>query len=671
MDIPLLPDIARMFCLSLLVLLVCCKIRLPSIVGLLISGVLCGPTAFGLVENVKAVELLAEVGVVMLMFTIGLEMSGAELSRLKKPVFLGGTAQVGATILIFTPLSLSSGHSMTEGVFFGCIAALSSTAIVLSLYQQKAQSESPQGRLALAVLIFQDLAIVPMMLLIPLMSGQQNAGAVELLLSGARTVAVLGGCWVLAKHVLPRLMLMIVRSRSQELLLIGTLGICLTIAIGTAWLGLSLSLGAFMAGLLLAESEYSLSVVEGVLPFKMIFTSLFFISIGMLLDVDFAFTHVGPILLLAVALLLFKTLAALAAMLLLRYPLRICIMAAMSISQIGEFSFVLARSGVEAGLLDSLGYQVFLASSILTMVATPFMMGAAPVVAGKIASFFGGRGGHDSAGEKEYGAAGETTDELRDHLMIIGFGIGGKHLARTARKAGIPYVVLEMNPDTVSRYRDTEPIHHGDASDPMTLEHYGVKRARVLAVVISDSAAVRGVIHSAHKLNPNLNIVARTRFVSEDAELRQLGAQAVISEDFETSIEIFVQVLSYYLVPQQTITGFVQEIRGEHYRMARDLNLPGRNFSLEDARLSDHAVSALLVEPGAAVTGKSLLELNLRRLHNVTVVGILRKGQTLPSPGGEDRLEEGDTVYLFADAESLGKVTPLFLPEADLMKGAA
>lgn len=663
MDIPLLPDIARMFCLSLLVLLVCCKIRLPSIVGLLISGVLCGPTAFGLVENVRAVELLAEVGVVMLMFTIGLEMSGEELSRLKKPVFLGGTAQVGATILIFTPLSLVSGHSITEGVFFGCVAALSSTAIVLSLYQQKAQSESPQGRLALAVLIFQDLAIVPMMLIIPLLSGQQSAGAVQLLLSGARTVAILGGGWLLAKHVLPRLMLMVVRSRSRELLLIGTLGLCLAIAVGTAWLGLSLSLGAFIAGLLLAESEYSLSVVEGVLPFKMIFTSLFFISIGMLLDVDFAFTHVGPILLLAVALLLFKTLAALAAMLLLRYPLRTCLMAAMSISQIGEFSFVLARSGVEAGLLDSFGYQVFLASSILTMVATPFMMGAAPVVAGKVASLFGGRGEEDAAGEED-GSAGETAGGLRDHLMIIGFGIGGKHLARTARKAGIPYVVLEMNPDTVSRYRDTEPIHHGDAGDPMTLEHYGVKHARVLAVVISDRAAVRGVIHEARKLNPSLNIVARTRFVSEEAELRQLGAQAVISEDFETSIEIFVQVLGYYLVPQQTITGFVQEIRGEHYRMVRDLNLPGRNFSLEDARLSDHAVSAVLVEPGAAVAGRSLLELDLRRLYNVTVVGILRKGQTLPSPGGEDRLQEGDTAYLFADAESLGKVIPLFTPEA-------
>lgn len=661
MDIPLLPDIARMFCLSLLVLLVCCKLRLPSIVGLLISGVLCGPTAFGLVENVRAVELLAEVGVVMLMFTIGLEMSGEELSRLKKPVFLGGTAQVAATILVFLPLSMAGGHSVAEGVFFGCIAALSSTAIVLSLYQQKAQSESPQGRLSLAVLIFQDLAIVPMMLLIPLLSGQQNAGAAELLLSGARTVGVLGGGWVLAKHVLPRLMLMIVRSRSRELLLIGTLGICLAIAIGTAWMGLSLSLGAFMAGLLLAESEYSLSVVEGVLPFKMIFTSLFFISIGMLLDVGFAFTHVGPILLLTLALLLFKTLAALAAMLLLRYPLRVCVMAAMSISQIGEFSFVLARSGVDAGLLDKLGYQVFLASSILTMVATPFMMNAAPWIAGKLAGF-GRHKDADDAAWAEHG--GETPDELRDHLMIIGFGIGGKHLARTARKAGIPYVVLEMNPDTVSRYRDSEPIHHGDASDPMTLEHYGVKRARVLAVVISDSAAVRGVIDGAHKLNPNLKIVARTRFVSEEAELRQLGAQAVISEDFETSIEIFAQVLGYYLVPQQTITGFVREIRGEHYRMARDLNLPGGKFSLEEARLSDHAVSALLAEPGAAVTGKSLLELNLRRLHNVTVVGILRKGQTLPSPGGEDRLEEGDIAYLFADAESLGKVAPLFSPES-------
>ncbi len=644
-----------MFCLSLLVLLVCSRIRLPSIVGLLISGVLCGPTAFGLVENVKAVELLADVGVVMLMFTIGLEMSTSELSRLKKPVFLGGTAQVLATILIFLPPALISGHGAAEGVFFGCIAALSSTAIVLSLYQQKAQSESPQGRLSLAVLIFQDIAIVPMTLIIPLLSGQQNAGPLELLLSGARTVVVLGGGWILAKHVLPRLMLMIVRSRSRELLLIGTLGLCLAIAIGTAWMGLSLSLGAFLAGLLLAESEYSLSVVEGVLPFKMIFTSLFFISIGMLLDVQFAFTHVASILLLAVALLLFKTLAALAAMLLLRYPLRVCIIAAMSISQIGEFSFVLARSGVESGLMDNLAYQVFLASSILTMVATPFMMNAAPLVAGWIGKRLGSHGMQE---EPHQDAA--SREELRDHLMIIGFGIGGKYLARTARKAGIPYVILEMNPDTVSRYRDTEPIHHGDASDPMTLEHYGVKQARVLAVVISDSAAVRAVIDSAHKLNSGLNIVARTRFVSEEAELRQLGAQAVISEDFETSIEIFAQVLGYYLVPQQTITGFVREIRGEHYRMVRTLNLPGRNFSLEDARLSDHAVSALLVEHDSVVAGKTLQQLDLRRLYNVTVVGIQHNGQTLPSPGGGDMLEEGDTAYLFADQESLGKVVRLF-----------
>ena len=219
MDIPLLPDIVSLFCLSIAVLLVCHQIKIPPIVGFLLTGVLCGPTALGLVHNPHAVELLAEIGVVLLLFSIGLEMSGAELMRLKRPVFIGGTAQVLLTVAAFAGIGMIMGRTMQEGIMFGCLAALSSTAIVLSRLQQKAQSESPQGRLAFSVLIFQDIAVVPMMLAIPILAGHGETDMQDMLISAGSTLAILGGGWLLARHVVPRVMKLVLRTRSKELML--------------------------------------------------------------------------------------------------------------------------------------------------------------------------------------------------------------------------------------------------------------------------------------------------------------------------------------------------------------------------------------------------------------------------------------------------------------------
>lgn len=659
MDIPILPDLVSIFCLSIGVLLVCHKVRIPPIVGFLLTGVLCGPTALGLVEDVHAVEILAEIGVVFLLFTIGMELSGEELARLRKLVFVGGAVQVALTVAAFTGLALLLGHSPEEGVMFGCLAALSSTAIVLSRLQQKAQSESPQGRLTLAVLIFQDIAIVPMMLAIPLLAGKTEADAWSLALSAGRTVMILGGGWLLAKYAVPRIMEQVLHTRSRELMLMTVLGLCLAVAFGTSYLGLSLALGAFLAGLLLAGSEYSLNALEGVLPFKNVFTSLFFISVGMLLDVDFFIEHVGSIVTFAAALILLKILLAVPASLSMGYPLRVAILTAMNLAQIGEFSFVLARSAVSNGLLDEVSYQTFLAASILTMMLTPFIMDAAPNISSVLSRRFH-RGVPD---ESEDLSADETS--MKEHLIIVGFGVGGKHLARTAKETGIPYVILEMNPDTVGRFRTTEPIHSGDASRPMVLEHYGIRSARVLAVVISDPTAVRAITVLAHKLNPKIHIVVRTRFLGEAQALKRLGANDVIPEDFETSIEIFTRVLGHYLVPRQTIERYVNSIRSEIYDMARQLSVRGTGLKqtselLANELLTGLEVVACKVEEGSEITGKRLLETSMRKTHGVTVVGIRRKGEIIPSPGGDEFLHAGDTVFLFASPDALTSAMPLF-----------
>ena len=655
MEIPLLPDIVKLFCLSIGVLLVCHKIRIPPIVGFLLTGVLCGPTALGLVENIHAVELLSEVGVVLLLFTIGMEMSGEELARLRKPIFVGGTIQVLLTIAASALIIFACGETWQEGVMFGCLAALSSTAIVLSRLQQKAQSESPHGRLILAVMIFQDIAVVPMMLVIPFLAGHGggDGNLTTLLLSAVRTAAILGGGWLLAKHVVPWIIKQVLYTRSKELLLMTVLGLCFAIAMGTAYLGLSLALGAFLAGLLLAGSEYSLNALEGVLPFKEVFTSLFFISVGMLLDVQFFIGHVGSIICFAAALIVLKSLLALPATFAVGYPVKTAILAAMSLAQIGEFSFVLARSAVDAGLLDTMGYQMFLAASILPMLLTPSVMDQAPRAASLVYRLLHLQGGSEEPKK--------TDGDLRDHLIIVGFGIGGQHLARTAREAGIPYVILEMNPETVTRYRDREPIYGGDASLPLVLEHFGVHAARVITVVISDPSAVRAITATARRLNPRLHIVVRTRFLGEVQELRRLGANDVISEDFETSIEIFSRVLGYYMVPVQTVERFVNSIRKEQYGFTRKMHMQGSNLStLTDDLLTGLEVVACKVESGAPIAGLSLMETALRQKYGVTVVGLRHGGLIIPSPGGTAVLHEGDTAFLFASQDAITEVMPLF-----------
>ena len=646
MDIPLLPDIVAIFCLSIGVLLVCHQVKIPPIVGFLLTGVLCGPTALGLVQNPHAVELLAEIGVVLLLFSIGLEMSGEELMRLKRPVFVGGTAQVVLTVGAFMCLGVLTGQTWQQSMMYGFLASLSSTAIVLSRLQQKAQSESPQGRLDFSVLIFQDIAVVPMMLAIPILAGRGDTDLGGMLVSAGRTLVILVGGWVLARHVVPRIMQLVLRTRSKELMLMTVLGLCFAIALGTASLGLSL------AGLLLSGSEYSLNVLEGILPFKDVFTSLFFISVGMLLDVGFLVHHLDKVFLFAALLIFLKSILSLPPMLLVGYPLRVSILAAMSLAQIGEFSFVLARSAVNSGLMDNDGYQMFLAASIVTMMLTPTVMEIAP----KVASFVS-RHMHMPVDEE---AAAQRDESLKDHLIIVGFGVGGKHLARTAREAGIPYVILEMNPDTVSRYGGKEPIHGGDASKPLVLEHFGIQSARVIAVVISDPSAVRAITAVARKLNPKVHIVVRTRFLGEVDALRRLGADDVIPEDFETSIEIFSRVLGHYLVPRQTIERFVNSIRHEYYNMARQLRMTGMDLpSLADEVLTGLEVVACKVEPGCALDGKRLMDTSLRKKYGVTVV-IRHAGQIIPSPGGDAFLHGDDTVFLFASPTSLTTVMPFF-----------
>ncbi|MBD5642067.1 MAG: potassium transporter KefB [Desulfovibrio sp.] len=649
MEAAFLFEIVIIFLLSIAVTLICGKLRLPATVGFLLTGVICGPSCLRLVQDHEAIDQIAEIGVAMLLFTIGMELSGEALNRLKRPVFLGGALQIGLTIAAVCGVSLLAGISWRQGVFWGCLVALSSSAIVLRILQEKGQGATPTGRLTLAILVFQDIMVAPMLLGVPLLAGTLELTWNQALTSLLLVAGSLGAVFVFAHFGLNRLMEAVMRARTREILLLTTLGLCLGMALLTSALGLSLSLGAFLAGLLLARSPYSMSVISGILPYRDVFMSLFFISVGMMLNLGYFGQHFVLIIACTVVFVVLKTLLTLPAVLVQGYPLKVAVITAMYLAQVGEFSFVLAAQGLQAGLFDMDSYQTFLAVSVLTMMLTPGMIAAAP----KIAARFGGH-------SLPPAQAAPEKSGLEDHLVIIGFGISGKHLAHVAKESGIPYEILEMNPVTVNRYRGKEPISHGDASQPVVLEHLGVPRARAMAIVISDPAAVRNITVEARKLNPNLYIVARTRFVTEIGPLHRLGANDVVAEEFESSIEVFSHVLSQYLVPRQDIEAFASHLRLANYRMIRRMSAAVDSLGEVAGRLPDMGVQALRLEPGSRFCDVTLANSDIRPRYGLTVVAIMRNGQIMASPGPETRLEAGDVVYLFGKKEKFHAIRALF-----------
>ena len=655
MEFKLLSELTLVFGLSIFVIMACHRIKIPPILGFLITGVIAGPHALGLVNAAHEVELLAEIGVVLLLFTIGLELSMEELLDLRKPVFIGGGAQVLFTIVVVFLITVVFGASPGKALFYGFLAALSSTAIVLKILQENAQIETPQGRIVLSILIFQDVIIVPMMLIAPFLTGKGGGigGAILLLLF--KTVMVLAILYVAAKYVVPRVLTQVVRTRSREVFILATLVLCLAVALMTSYVGLSLSLGAFLAGLIISESDYSISAMEGIMPFKDVFTSLFFISVGMLLDVGFFVSNLPLVILLSAALLVGKTFLAGGAARLLGYPKRTALLVGLALCQVGEFSFILAKVGQNEGLLGMDQYQVFLAASILTMAVTPFLIKASPAIAhaaGRYAPSLRGKV------ETEYEKAEKG---LQDHLIIVGFGHGGKALARTAKKSGIRYLILEMNPDTVRVKRQQgEPIYYGDAGQAAVLVHAGIRKAKVLAVVISDATSVRRVVAAARARNPELHIVARTRFVSEIDSLKELGADVVVSEEFEASIEIFSRVLLRYMVPRTVIETVVAQVRSQEYELLRTTETAGGPLCSLSSQFEGMEVSGVVVESGAPLDGVPLSESDLRRKHGLTVVAVQRGKDLYANPGSEFRLGAEDVAYLFGKMENIEGAGVLF-----------
>ncbi len=661
-ELVFLKDLMLVFGISTLVVYLFHRLRQPAIVGFLASGVLMGPHGLSLIADVHQVELLAEIGVVLLLFTIGLEFSISKLNQMRQLVLGGGSLQVLGTILLIGGGAWLLGLPPAQAVFFGFLLALSSTAIVLKILMNRGEIDSPQGRFAVGILIFQDLCVVPLMLLTPVLSGKEATSAVAILLVLGKVALTVTLIFSLSRLVVPRLLFEVVKMRSPEVFIISIILICLGTAWATSQIGLSLALGAFLAGMVIAESEYSHQVLTNILPLRDGFISLFFISVGMLMDVRTLLNHPLEVAGTLSAILIVKTVVVVGSVLVLGYPLRVAVLVGCALAQVGEFSFVLSRVGWEWGLITPQLNQYFLSASVISLLLTPFAIHISPKLAGGI--------GHLRWVERWF--PGRKFEELkpeqvdiRDHVIIVGYGPGGRNLSRVLKAIEVPYCILELNGETVRRMRrNGEPIYYGDAASPEVLKHLVIHHARALVVAVSDPASIRRAVRVARDLNPRLYIIVRTRYMAEIDELYRLGADEVISEEFETSIELFARVLRRYHIPRTVIGEQIEKIRQERYEMLRQLEGP-RLAQAELTRIfAQVEMETYLVGEGGSTTGKTIAELHVRRRTGASVVAVIQNGRITANPGPEHRIAAGQVLVLVGSRKQVEGALALLDQEA-------
>lgn len=645
--LPLLRDIIILMGVSVPVILVFHRLGMPTIVGFLATGVIIGPHGFRLITEVGTVENLAQVGVVMLLFTIGLELSFAKLRNVGREAVISGGLQIIFTTAIIIVIARVFNQPFPQAMLFGFIIAQSSTAIILKILSDRGEIDSSYGRLCMGIVIVQDIAVVPMVILL------QHVGKVEgitaflvaksILTAGLAVAAILMAAYILV----PRILYQVVKLRNREIFIITALFLCLGIAWLTSRVGLSLAIGAFIAGLVISESEYSHQIVAEMLPFRDVFSSLFFISIGMLLEFNYFLSHLPYIFPMVCAIIILKMLVVVGIGQIIRYPLRLAIIVGIGLSNIGEFSFVLMKAGEGYGLLSKEMYQIFIAASILTMIAIPLLFEKSQRIALQLAHILGA---------KEISSAEPTPKGLSNHVIIAGYGLNGQNTAGVLKATGIEYIVLDMNPDRISKAKKQQhKALFGDISHPEILKKAGIKRARIIVFAVSDLVATRMALKAAKDINPSVYAIARTRYTGEVDALYKLGANQVISEEFETSVEIFARVLGEYHIPTNIIQNQIDLIRHEGYAMLRGLSLPKERLMELTSLFAASITSTFLVTDDSQATNKTLSELDLRKKAGAIIIAIVRGGKASTSLSVDFKIHAGDVLVLLGSHAQLDK----------------
>jgi CPA2 family monovalent cation:H+ antiporter-2 len=569
-DFPIIKDISILLFFSVFIVFFLKRLKLPSIIGFLLTGIVIGPYGLSLINAVKEVEVLSEIGVILLLFVIGMELSLKQLALIKKTVFVAGFIQVFLTVLVSAGIYHFIGNIWNEAVFIGFLFSLSSTAIVLKTLQDRHEITSAQGKNALAILIFQDIIVVPMMLFTPIIAGKSDNLIFSILSLLLKSILVILLTYISAKYIVPKLMYAVAKTKSKDLFLLTTITLCFVIAYLTSQAGLSLALGAFIAGLIISESEYSHQSTSVILPFKELFTSFFFVSVGMLLDLSFFMNNIMIITILLLVTFIIKSIIAGIAVAVLRYSPKVAILTGLSLFQVGEFAFILSKVGISYQLLNETSNQYFLSVSIISMFITPFIILFSDRFTNHFIKVSKRIGINNIYKYNQLDTLDNNIDDsyLNNHLVIIGLGLNGNNLAKVSKASGIPHVVIESNANIV---KDSKlkgiPVIYGDAIHPHILEIAKIHQAQSVVIAISDINATKLIIKEIRDISETIHIVVRTRYIKEITELKAIGADEVVPEEFETSIQIFSNVLQHFLITDSEIQEIIQCVREDNYEI--------------------------------------------------------------------------------------------------------
>ena len=544
-EIDYLKELVIVLGAAVVVVAVLRRLGVPSIAGFILAGVLTGPSVLGLVGDTHQVEVLAEIGVVLLLFGIGLELSLDRLRRIWKAVLLGGGIQVALTLACTAVLAGWFGLTGGSAVFLGCVVAVSSTAVVLRGLATRGELEAPHGRLAVGILVFQDLCVIPMILMVPFLAGGGGA-AREILLTIGTAVLILVGALVAANRLVPRLLAFVARTRERELFILTVFLVC----IGTAWAlslaGISLALGAFLAGLVVAGSEFRHQAMSDIIPARDVLASIFFVSVGMLLDVSHVFERLMPTVGLLGAILVGKFAIILGTALVLRLPLRVGILSAATLCQVGEFSFVLLKAASGTELLGATLSHNLLVAIILSMLFTPMAIAFGPHLASGAARvpWLNRLLGAEPPGI-------DAQEPHRDHVIVAGYGLTGREVCRAVREAGFAYVAVDANPDNVRAARDSgDRAVLGDVTQREVLEELGCMHARLVVLSINDTRATELAIRTIRATAPETVLVVRAQYEMDKDSLQTAGATEVVTAESTASAAIVSSSLEALTAPR-------------------------------------------------------------------------------------------------------------------------
>ncbi|MEO5353986.1 MAG: cation:proton antiporter [Magnetococcus sp. XQGC-1] len=618
-------------------------LRQPLIMGYILAGVIVGPHTGGVtVTHIHEIELLAEIGVALMLFALGLEFSFRELQPVRRIALLGTPLQIIATMLLGYGLGRLVGLEWIASLWFGAMISLSSTMVILKTLMNQGWMGTLSSRVMIGMLIVQDLAVVPMMIILPQL-GDNSMGVAVLVEAALKAIAFISIMAIFGAWTIPWLLRLVARWHSRELFALALMAVGLGVGYATYLAGLSFALGAFAAGMVLGGSHFSHQALSDIAPVRDLFAMLFFVSVGMMLDPVYLFEHIGMVTFLVLAVGVGKGGIFFLLARLFGYGKVIPLAVGLGLFQIGEFAFVLVRTGQAVGALQADTYALFLTTSIMTMLITP-------LVSGRTASLYSllrRRASMEPATHFNLPAAG-----LSDHLLVIGGGRVGQQIARLMDQVGIPYLIVEMDQHRMEGVAAAGfPVLYGDATQEIILEAASTRKARMVLITTPDLVTVHLLIAQARQLNPQIFVISQVASEEQIAELGNMGAVDVVWPQAETGMEMARSALTWLQIPPTLIHQLTTKLRQALYASLGDeISTPPALPTQEIESLFD--LQWVPVGRDSMLAGRSIGAMDIRKNSGVSIVGVVRQGEFSSHPGHEFLLQQGDLIAITGDQDA-------------------